>query len=254
MKVAIVEDELLAANYLKQLLEQQNIINIDYIKVLRSKQEAVLFFSDNNVDLIFMDIQLGDGNSLEIFEKVEIKNPIVFVTAYDEYALKVFKHFTIDYILKPFENDEVLSALTKYKSISTSFDITSTLDSLVSIENQTKSKVLNKIMVSNGNKLIVLEEEEIAYFFASGKHLFITTIDNRTYIYNDNLKDIIDKLNSNVFFKINRKYIVSKEAIKEVIKHSSQKIEIILNPLPEIKTEILISKMQISEWKKWMEK
>lgn len=254
MKVAIVEDELLAANYLKQLLEQQNIINIDYIKVLRSKQEAVLFFSDNNVDLIFMDIQLGDGNSLEIFEKVEIKNPIVFVTAYDEYALKVFKHFTIDYILKPFENDEVLSALTKYKNISTSFDITSTLDSLASIENQTKSKVLNKIMVSNGNKLIVLEEEEIAYFFASGKHLFITTIDNRTYIYNDNLKDIIDKLNSNVFFKINRKYIVSKEAIKEVIKHSSQKIEIILNPLPEIKTEILISKMQISEWKKWMEK
>lgn len=254
MKVAIVEDELLAANYLKQLLEQQNIINIDYIKVLRSKQEAVLFFSDNNVDLIFMDIQLGDGNSLEIFEKVEIKNPIVFVTAYDEYALKVFKHFTIDYILKPFENDEVLSALTKYKNISTSFDIASTLDSLVSIENQTKSKVLNKIMVSNGNKLIVLEEEEIAYFFASGKHLFITTIDNRTYIYNDNLKDIIDKLNSNVFFKINRKYIVSKESIKEVIKHSSQKIEIILNPLPEIKTEILISKMQISEWKKWMEK
>ncbi|WP_313384158.1 LytTR family DNA-binding domain-containing protein [Chishuiella sp.] len=254
MKVAIVEDELLAANYLKQLLEQQNIINIDYIKVLRSKQEAVLFFSDNNVDLIFMDIQLGDGNSLEIFEKVEIKNPIVFVTAYDEYALKVFKHFTIDYILKPFENDEVLSALTKYKNISTSFDIASTLDSLVSIENQTKSKVLNKIMVSNGNKLIVLEEEEIAYFFASGKHLFITTIDNRTYIYNDNLKDIIDKLNSNVFFKINRKYIVSKESIKEVIKHSSQKIEVILNPLPEIKTEILISKMQISEWKKWMEK
>lgn len=253
MKVAIVEDELLAANYLKHILEQQNIITIEHVKVLRSKQEAILFFSKQSVDLIFMDIQLGDGNSLEIFEKVEIKTPIVFVTAYDEFALKVFKHFTIDYILKPFENDEVLSALTKYKNITSSFDISPTLDSLASIENQTKSKILNNIMVSNGNKLLVLNESEIAYFFASGKHLFITTSDNKTFIYNDNLKDIIDKLNPKIFFKISRKYIITRNAISEVVKHSSQKIEVILNPQTEIKTEILISKPLISEWKKWME-
>lgn len=253
MKIAIVEDELLAATYLKQLLEQQNILEVTELKILRSKKEAIAHFSENTVDLIFMDIHLGDGKSLEIFEEIEVKTPIIFVTAYDEYALKVFKHFTIDYILKPFEDEDLYQALAKYETIRSNFDISSTLSTLATLENNSKTTTtLNRITVSNGHKLHLLDEKDIAYFFASGKHLFITTNEDKTYIYDDTVKDLIEKLDTSKFFKINRKYIISRESIVEVIKHTSQKIEVVLSPSPEIKTEILVSKMQLSEWRNWL--
>lgn len=254
MKIAIVEDELLAVNYLKQLIAQQNVLNVEEVIVLRSKKEAIGFFSFHTVDLIFMDMHLGDGKSLEIFEEVEIKTPIIFVTTYDEYAIRVFKHFTIDYILKPYDVEEFLEAIEKFVSIQSSFSMSSTLNSVVTLENSSKTEQISKIVVTNGQKIIVLKEGDIAYFFASGKHLFVTTTLNKTYIYDDTLKDIIDKLNPNVFYKINRKYIVNRHSIKEIIKHSSQKVEIVVLPLPEIKAEILVSKPQISEFKEWLEK
>ena len=96
MKIAIVEDELLAVTYLKNLLEEQSIVEVSSITILRSTKQATAFFKENSVDLIFMDIHLGDGKSFEIFQEVEILTPIIFITAYDEYAMKVFKHFTID--------------------------------------------------------------------------------------------------------------------------------------------------------------
>ena len=117
MKIAIVEDEYLASSYLKSILEQQEILQIAEIAVLKSVKEAVDFFKQNSVDLAFMDIHLGDGKSLEIFEKATISCPVIFVTAYDSYAISVFKHFTIDYLLKPFEEQELLEALTKFKKI-----------------------------------------------------------------------------------------------------------------------------------------
>ena len=122
MKIAIVEDEHLASSYLKSILEQQDVLSIAAISVLKSVKEAVVFFSENKVDLAFMDIHLGDGKSLEIFEKTDISCPVIFVTAYDSYAISVFKHFTIDYLLKPFEEEELLEALQKFKKIKDSFN------------------------------------------------------------------------------------------------------------------------------------
>lgn len=252
MRIAIVEDELLAVNYLQNILQQQTIVAIDELVVLRSKSEAIQYFIHNHVDLIFMDIHLGDGKSLEIFEEVEIKSPIIFVTTFDEYAIKVFKHFTIDYILKPYEEEELHHALKKFQTIQETFNTSSVLHSLVSIENNIKADKLNKLLVTNGQKIIVLNDDEIAYFFASGKHLFVRTNDGRTYIYDDTLKEINHKLNSDCFFKVNRKYIIHRNCIQEIIKHSSQKVEITVNPTPEIKSEILISKPQIGEFIHWI--
>lgn len=251
MKVAIVEDELLAVTYLKNLVEEQSIIPISSITILRSTKQAIAFFEENVVDLIFMDIHLGDGKSFEIFQKVEILTPIIFITAYDEYAMKVFKHFTIDYILKPFEIEELNLALQKFNSIRTSFDIVPTLKSITVLENSS-SEITHRFLVNNGNKLHSIEEQEIAYFFASGKHLFMKTKDAQTYIYDDTIKDIINKLDSTIFFKINRKFIVHIDSISEIIKHSSQKIEIYLQPKPETEQPIFISKTQINNWIGWM--
>ena len=251
MKIAIVEDELLAVTYLKNLLEEQSIVAISSITILRSTKQATEFFRENAVDLIFMDIHLGDGKSFEIFQEVEILTPIIFITAYDEYAMKVFKHFTIDYILKPFEVEELHIALQKFETIRTSFDISPTLQSIAVLENS-PSEIMHRFLVTNGNKLRSVEEQEIAYFFASGKHLFIKTKDDQTYIYDDTIKDIINKLDETIFFKINRKFIVHIDAITEIIKHSSQKIEIHLQPKSETEQAIFISKKQINSWMDWM--
>ena len=113
--------------------------------------------------------------------------------------------------------------------------------------------MVNRFLVMNGHKFRSIEEEEVAYFFASGKHLFLTTKDYKTYIYDDTIKDVIHKLNPINFFKINRKFIVHINSITEIIKHTSQKIEVKLEPIPEINSSIFVSKTQISEWKNWLD-
>ncbi len=253
MKIAIVEDEYLASTYLKTILEQQDILQIAEIAVLKSVKEAVEFFKQNNVDLTFMDIHLGDGKSLEIFEKATISCPVIFVTAYDSYAISVFKHFTIDYLLKPFEEQELLEALTKFKKIKDSFNADATLQSLVAIENPETSKIQRHFLVNHGYKLISVNESEITYFAASGKHLFIYVKSGNSYLYNSTITDIINSLDPFIFFKINRKYIVHRNIIKEVVKHSHQKIELILTVPPIENDPIIISKKEINNFKNWLD-
>lgn len=252
MKIAIIEDELLAVNYLKDLLDKQSIIPVTEIVVLRSKKKAIDFFENNTADLIFMDIHLGDGMSLEIFEQVELFTPIIFITAFDDYAMRVFRHFTIDYVLKPFEEEDLHQALQKFVSIRNNFDPEPLLKSISTLRQGEETGVMKRFMVREGNKLKSVDEQNTAYFFASGKYLFLTTMDNQTYIYDDTIKDVIQKLNPQVFFKVNRKFIINKEAITEIIKHSSQKVELKLSPKPEVSDEVFISKMQIAECLNWL--
>jgi len=253
MRIAIVEDEYLASSYLKSILEQQDILAITEITVLKSVKEAVLFFSENKVDLAFMDIHLGDGKSLEIFEKTIVSCPIIFVTAYDSYAISVFKHFTIDYLLKPFEESELLEALHKFKKIKDSFNGNATLQSLVALENQENNKIKHHFLVNHGYKMISINEAEITYFSATGKHLFIHIKSGNSYLYNNTLTEIIHNLDPFHFFKINRKYIVRRDIIKEVVKHSNQKVELILN-VPSVENDaIFISKKEINNFKNWLD-
>lgn len=252
MKIAIIEDELLAVNYLKDLLDKQNIIPVTEIVALRSKKKAIDFFENDSADLIFMDIHLGDGMSLEIFEQVELFTPIIFITAFDEYAMRVFKHFTIDYVLKPFEEEELHQALQKFVSIRNNFDPEPLLKSISTLRQGEDTEMMKRFMVREGNKLRSVDEQNTAYFFASGKYLFLTTMDNQTYIYDDTIKDIIQKLNPQVFFKVNRKFIINKQAITEIIRHSSQKVELKLSPKPEVSDEVYISKTQITECLNWL--
>ncbi|SFJ61449.1 LytR/AlgR family response regulator transcription factor [Myroides guanonis] len=252
MKVAIVEDETLASAYLRSLLEEQSILEIHQIIQLSSIKEAVFYFADNKVDLIFMDIHLGDGKSLDIFEQVSIQCPVIFVTAYDNYAIKAFKQFTIDYILKPYEESELHKALQKFKTISQQFQIEPVLNHLIQVDNALDSIPKQRFLVNHGYKLKSIEEQEIAYFSASGKHLFLYTLDGNHYIYQDTIKDVIKKLNADTFFRINRKYIVNYKAIREIVKHNSQKIEILLSPTPSDTSPILVSKNLIHEIKTWL--
>jgi len=251
MKVVIIEDEHLASSYLKSILEQQNIISINEITVLKSVKDAVAFFKVNTVDLAFMDIHLGDGKSLDIFEQATVSCPVIFITAYDSYAVKVFKHFTIDYLLKPYEEEELHEALIKYKNIKETFNTNLIVESLVEIENQ--SSVQQHFLVNHRDKLLSINDTSITYFYATGKHLFIYTDSGSNYLYNSNLKDLINKLNPDLFFKINRKYIINRHHIQEIIKHSSQKIEILLNVAIPDTEPIILSKKEINNFKNWLD-
>ncbi|QDW21447.1 LytTR family DNA-binding domain-containing protein [Flavobacterium sp. KBS0721] len=251
MKVVIIEDEHLASSYLKSILEQQSIISINEITVLKSVKDAVAFFKVNTVDLAFMDIHLGDGKSLDIFEQAIVSCPVIFITAYDSYAVKVFKHFTIDYLLKPYEEEELHEALLKYKNIKETFNTNLIVESLVEIENQ--SSVQQHFLVNHRDKLLSINDTSITYFYATGKHLFIYTDSGSNYLYNSNLKDLINKLNPDIFFKINRKYIINRLHIQEIIKHSSQKIEILLNVAIPDTEPIILSKKEINNFKNWLD-
>ncbi|MCC9064607.1 LytR/AlgR family response regulator transcription factor [Flavobacterium piscisymbiosum] len=251
MKVVIIEDEHLASSYLKSILEQQNIISINEITVLKSVKDAVAFFKVNTVDLAFMDIHLGDGKSLDIFEQASVSCPVIFITAYDSYAVKVFKHFTIDYLLKPYEEEELHEALLKYKNIKETFNTNLIVESLVEIENQ--SSVQHHFLVNHRDKLLSINDTSITYFYATGKHLYIYTNSGSSYLYNSNLKDLINKLNPDIFFKINRKYIINRHHIQEIIKHSSQKIEILLNVVLPDNEPIILSKKEINNFKNWLD-
>jgi DNA-binding LytR/AlgR family response regulator len=251
MKVAIIEDEYLASNYLKSILQKQQIVPIEQITLLKSVAEAVTFFSENNVDLAFMDIHLSDGKSLDIFEKSAISCPVIFITAYDSYAVKVFKHFTIDYLLKPYEDQELIEALSKYKNIKDTFNTNTIVKSLVEIDHQ--NKIQHHFLVNHGYKLISISDKEISYFAATGKHLFIYVTSGNSFLYNINLKDLIHKLDPELFFKINRKYIVNRNTIQEIIKHTSQKIELKLNIQISDDEPIIISKKEINNFKNWLD-
>ncbi|MEN2401146.1 LytTR family DNA-binding domain-containing protein [Flavobacterium sp. MC2016-06] len=251
MKIAIIEDEHLASSYLKSILEKQTVLPISEITLLKSVKDAVAFFKENAVDLSFMDIHLGDGKSLDIFEETPISSPIIFITAYDSYAVKVFKHFTIDYLLKPYEEEELLEALIKYKNIKETFNPSLIVESLVEIENQ--SNIQHHFLVSHRDKLISINDSTITFFFATGKHLFIHTNTGSSYLYNSNLKDLINKLDPILFFKINRKYIINRSQIQEIVKHSSQKIEILLNVILPDPEPIILSKKEINNFKNWLD-
>lgn len=250
MRIAIVEDEALAANYLKKLVLKQDIlpIGVNDIILLSSIKEATTFFFQHTVDLIFMDIHLGDGKSLEIFDKITVKSPVIFITAYENYAIEAFKQFAIGYILKPFDKHALDEVLLKYVTITKRLQE----ETPTKLEEEANTKFKDRFLIHDGHRLKSIETTEIAYLFASGKHLFLHTFQDERFIYDDTLKDVIDKLEAKAFFKINRSFIVNIQAIKEVIRHSSQKIELILNVQSDDQSPIFVSKAHIPQLKDWL--
>lgn len=251
MHIVVVEDEDLAADYLIGLLKVQQVVSISQITHLASVQEMVSFFSITQPDLIFMDIHLGDGKSLEAFTKTNITAPIIFTTAYDDYAISVFKHFTIDYLLKPFEAAQVDEALQKYTQIKKSFSFYNTAKSLEALESKTQK---DRFLVNSGHHLKSIESVEVAFFYSEGKNLFLFTTQSENYLYNDTLRDISEKLNPEIFFKVSRNYIIHINSIKEIVKHNPQKIEVRLKFEHASIKPILVSKFALKRFKTWLNK
>ncbi|NKI26996.1 response regulator transcription factor [Arenibacter sp. 6A1] len=253
MKVAIIEDEELAANYLKGVLLRQQLIPIREVVSMGSVKEAIAYFKDAMPDLVFMDIHLEDGTSLEILEAVTITAPIIFTTAYDEYALKAFKHFTIDYLLKPFDEDALIEALEKFTVIKEKYQEEETKNLVSQALNHLKNTYQQRFLVQQGHQLISITTQETAFFYAEGKHLFLYAQNGENYIYNSTIKEVITKLDPTLFFRINRNYIVNIDSVKRIIKHSNLKLEVVLSPTIPQMDKIILSKTEIKSFKQWLD-
>jgi response regulator of the lytR/algR family len=242
MNAVIIEDEYLAASELERLLGEV-APDVAILAKLGSVSESVAWLRKNKVEVIFMDIHLGDGQSFDIFEQVEITVPVIFITAYDEYALKAFKYQGIDYILKPFDKEELVQALGKLDS----FSATNAPFPAASL-----TVYQERFLVTVGTKMKSVAIGDVAYFMADGKYLVLFTRDGQNYILDQTISGIESKLNPARFFKINRKFIISYDAIKEMVKYSNSRIKIILSPLPPSGIEAIVSSERIQEFKQWL--
>ncbi|MBE9510759.1 MAG: response regulator transcription factor [Bacteroidetes bacterium] len=249
MDVIIIEDERRAANMLERLIGEVDPSMIIVAK-LESVRESVEFLRKNrDISLIFSDIQLGDGLSFEIFEKTEFTCPIIFTTAYDQYAINAFKANGIDYLLKPVKNDDLEKAITKYKHFSKPAPITD-ITAIANLLLERKSEYKSRFMIKVGEKIKVIPVEDIPAFYSMEKATFIFTSNQRNYVIDYSLDHLQTLLNPERFFRINRKYIVSLDYIDEIIAWSNSRLKIKITGLEE--ENIIVARDRTREFKEWL--
>ncbi len=254
MTTLIIEDEKPAARLLQRKLDK---LNVSVSQLLHSVEEAVAWFQTNDhPDLIFLDIQLSDGLSFEIFEKVAVKSAIIFTTAYDEYALKAFKLNSIDYLLKPIDEDELESAIIKYQSRTPSSQNSTSVSNFdfdaikQMLANPFMSTYKQRYTVKIGQHLKVISTEEIECIYSENKGTYIHTIDNRNYLIDTTLEVVEKELNPKDFFRVSRKFLIPLKAIKEIVLYSNSRLKIILPTYKD--DEVIVSREKVSDFKNWI--
>ncbi|WPQ66259.1 LytTR family DNA-binding domain-containing protein [Chitinophaga sancti] len=243
LRVAIIEDEPATARNLRHML-QDIAPEIDVLTILPGVAESVAWLNDNmqQCELLFMDVRLSDGLSFDIFSQVNVTLPVIFVTAYDDYALQAFKANGIDYILKPFDESELRQSLQKYNRLRDN-------SKMQQLAAQFKS-YKQSFLVHNRDKLIPLSAGNIAWFYTANELVYAGTVDNKQYIIDFTMEQLQQQLDPAVFFRANRQFIVQRGAIQEVEFYFNGRLTLKVHPAP--KEQILISKARVPEFKNWM--
>lgn len=251
MNAIIIEDEKPSARYLKRMLEKQNV-NVH--QMLHSVSEAVDWFQNNpHPDLIFLDIQLSDGLSFEIFDVVEIKSAIIFTTAFDEYALQAFKLNSIDYLLKPIDPDELQVAVEKYQTFkptsqNVQFNFEDIKKLLINpVEQEYKKRFTTKI----GQHIKMIPVDEIECFYSENKGTYAHTSEGRDYLLETTLEQLETELSPESFFRISRKFYVNINSIKDIISYTNSRLQLKLNSYKD--QEVIVARERVKDFKLWLE-
>jgi len=248
MKILIIEDEQAAVRRLQKLLGEIDTNN-EVIGALSSIESAVEWLAENpSPDLILMDIHLADGSSFEIFEKTEIMSPVIFATAYDEYALKAFKVNAIDYLLKPIKAAELEQAIHKVVKKMKKNDSGDNL-----LQKLTEAGFIKKhrrVLVRMGQSIKLVDLDQVAFFYSKDKISFAVMPGNKRYPIDQSLDQIEHDLDSSKFFRINRQFIIKMDAIEEMIAYSKSRVKLKLNPPSE--EDAIVSKERSPDFKKWL--
>ena len=254
MNVLIVEDEQLAVERLERLIKDYDpSINVLYTVDTVKEAAAVMLSHQDRLDLVFLDIQLADGKSFEIFGKINYSKPVIFTTAYDEYALKAFKLNSIDYLLKPIKYEELDAALNKYKELANTADSKLTIDNdlLKSILLKGQKSYKQRFVVKFGSRIQFKRSNEVAYFYAEDKICYLMSASTaKRYVIDHTLEELDDQLLDPArFFRINRQYIICIDSIKEV-KASDNRLEVLLAVPCE--DRLIVSRGRTSDFKNWL--
>ena len=250
MNIIIIEDEKPAARLLQRKVEK---LGLQVNTLLHSVEESIAWFSKNpHPDLIFLDIQLSDGLSFEIFESIEIKSAIIFTTAYDEYALRAFKLNSIDYLLKPIDEDDLEVAINKFKaqnvtSQNLSLDFEAIKKMLV---NPLEISYKKRFTIRMAQQLKMVPVEDIECFYSENKGTYLHTTDNRNYLVDQTLEQLETEIDPKLFFRVSRKFIVAINNIKEIQIHSNSRLKIILPTYKE--DEVIVSREKVNNFKAWI--
>ncbi len=250
MNVLIIEDEPRAANRLERLI---NKIAPEFDVVGQTdaiKDSILLLESRDDIQLIFSDIELGDGTSFEIFRKVNTQIPIIFTTAYNQYAIEAFKVNGVDYLLKPIDESELAQAIEKFKrnfQNRAAPDISTIIEAIANIQSSSKR---SRFLVKVGEKLKSIPTSDIAAFYSMAKGTFILTKSGRNYSIEQALDQLIQELDDSQFFKISRKYIVAVDALDEILVHSNSRLLLKIKGLES--QDVVVAREKVKEFKTWL--
>lgn len=248
-RVIIVEDETAAQLNLRSMLSSV-IPDVEVIEVLESVEESVDYFSKGvDADVVFMDIHLADGDSFRIFQSVDIQIPIIFTTAYDEYALEAFKVNSVDYLLKPFKEEDLRRALDKLERLTQSEhrEQRERRQEMV----QSVQSAVQTLLVRYKDKIIPIKMEEVAFFYTFDDQVTLTTLDCRRYPVDKTLEALSQQLSAEEFYRANRQFIVARSAVKDIAVWFGSRLA--LNLVVETPERIIISKARVSDFKQWLQ-
>lgn len=250
MTALIVEDEPLAAERLIKMLAAEDQ-SIQVLHVLDTVEKAVFFLKENTApDIIFLDIELGDGKSFEIFEEVDVNSHIVFISAFDDYALKAFKYNSIDYLLKPLKRKDLSFALEKFRQ---HFTLTQSKSEIADILRQLQQKEYrSRFLLRQGTRLFSVHTNEVAIAYTRERLHYIRTFSDTHHLIDNNLDELESQLDPEKFFRVNRQFIVSFNAIEQAYAWFDGKIKLMVKPAAY--EDIIISRLRANDFKKWMGK
>jgi two-component system, LytTR family, response regulator LytT len=250
MNIIIIEDEKPAARLLQRKVEK---LGLQITTLLHSVEESMEWFQNNvHPDLIFLDIQLSDGLSFEIFENIDIKSAVIFTTAYDEYALRAFKLNSIDYLLKPIDEEDLETAVAKFKARNSSapnlsLDFEMIKKMLVNPMERTFKK---RFTIKMGQQLKMINIDEVECFYSENKGTYLHTFENRNYLLDTTLEQLETELDPQNFYRVSRKFIIPMKGIKEIQIHSNSRLKVIL---PSYKDdEVIVSREKVTDFKTWI--
>jgi DNA-binding LytR/AlgR family response regulator len=251
MKVLIIEDEHLAADKLSRMLYELDP-DIQILALLESVSESADWLSSNPApDLIFMDIQLDDGISFEIFDSVKISTPVIFTTAYNEYAIKAFKVNSVDYLLKPYTTKDLKLAINKYKELHEGQHFQS--EKFDHLYRQLVKEYKTRFFVKIGTHFHSISVDEIACFFIRDRATFIKTLIGKNFDIDYSLDQVQKLIDPARFFRINRNYAINIDSIADIISYSSNRLKVVLKNFEHL-DDLLVSREKTSDFKKWLDR
>ena len=252
MKGVIIEDEIWAAELLEALIKNYDPA-IEVIEIFDSVKRSVDFFTNNpQPDLVFMDIQLADGICFEIFDKTLVECPIIFVTAFNEYAVKAFKVNSIDYLLKPIDPDDLAKAMNKYKKLHTETPVIPQQQVFDNILQKLTNKYKQRFVIKVGEHIRSVPIEDILYFYSLEKATYMHTSKNRNYVIDYSLEQVESLIDPERFFRINRKYLIAMNSFSDIISYSNSRLKIEL--LHSDDYDVIVAREKVRSFKKWLDR